>query len=104
MNGLGAQSWSSSDRGAVNHPADLGSRNDTWYGWVVERVVPAQAPVPGMPDAPRPGYLMTYHTLPDEETVILVPGVGITAFTYLHHGTVAEAHLHLIGYRPGRGR
>lgn len=90
--------------GQVNHAADLVPRADTWYGWVVERVVPAPAPVPGMPHAQRPGYRMTYRTLPDEETITLVPGIGITEFTYLHHGTVAEAHLHLIAYRPGPGR
>ena len=90
--------------GQVDRAPNYGGRDDTWYSWVVERVVPAQAPVPGVPHAPHPGYLMMYRTLPDEETVTLVPGIGITAFTYLHHGTVAEAHLHLIAYRLGSGR
>jgi hypothetical protein len=75
--------------GQVSRPADLGPRDDTYYGWLVER-------------ASGPGYVLTYRTLASEDSVTLVPGIGITSFLFRHHGTVAEAHLHLVAYRPGR--
>jgi hypothetical protein len=75
-------------QGRLFRPSDVAPRDDTRYGWLVETATPR-------------GYGLSYRTLPDEEHLTLVPGIGITSFTYLHHGTVAEAHVHLIGYHRG---
>jgi len=77
--------------GRVLRPRDMGPRDDTNYGWWVESVGPAR-------------FELTYDTLASEHHVTIVPGVGITAFTYVHHGTVAEAYAHLIAYRRGGAR
>jgi hypothetical protein len=49
----------------------------------------------------RSAYVLGYRTLPDEETLTLVPGIGITSFAYVHHGTIVEANVHLVAYRRG---
>lgn len=74
--------------GELFRPSDAAPREDTKYGWLVER-------------ATRAGYVLSYSTLPDEERMTLVPGVGITSYAYLHHGTVAEADVRLVGYHRG---
>lgn len=76
--------------GALYRPRDVAPRDDTMYGWSIESAA-----------APRSAYVLSYHTLPDEETLTLVPGIGITSFAYLHHGTIAEANIHLVAYHLG---
>lgn len=71
--------------------ADRGDRNDDMYAWLVE----SRARLSG-----RPGWLplatdptrwrLVYRTLPDDQRLDFVPGVGITRFVYTHHGTVAN--------------
>ena len=82
--------------GALLRPKDVASRADSRYGWLVAAA-----------STHRPGYILTYTTLPDQERVTLVPGVGVTSFVYRHHGTVAEADVRLVdvrlaGRRPAR--
>ena len=43
-------------------------------------------------------YDLAYRTLPDHEIAEIVPGIGIIAWRYSHHGTVAEANLHLVAF------
>ena len=74
--------------GALSRPRDVLPRDDTMYGWLIE-------------SAPRSAYVLSYHTLPDEQTLTLVPGVGITSYAYLHHGTIAEADVHLVAFHRG---
>jgi hypothetical protein len=42
-----------------------------------------------------------YRTLPDHQVIGFVPGLGVTAYRYAHHGTVARAEAVLAGYSPG---
>jgi len=74
--------------GRLLRPNDVAPRVDTRYGWSIAKTA-------------RSAYALTYLTLPDEEKLTLVPGVGITSFAYVHHGTIAEANVHLIAYHRG---
>lgn len=38
---------------------------------------------------------LTYRTNPDTTTIEITPGVGLTAYDYVHHGTIAEVHVRL---------
>jgi hypothetical protein len=88
--------------GRLLRPSGVAPRSDTRYGWLVERAVPVKLAVTGIAPGERTGYELRYTTLPDEQRVTVVPGAGITSFVYEHHGTVAEAHLHLVEMRPAR--
>ena len=70
--------------------------------WSVEKITTTHAlKVPGMRTSPEATqYLLTFMTNPDTEIVTLVPGVGIISWQYQHHGTVAEASLKLVEFRP----
>jgi len=41
-------------------------------------------------------YELMFYTLPAHRTINFVPGLGITGYTYVHHGTTSEAYLELI--------
>jgi hypothetical protein len=70
-------------------------RQDDMYGWAVERL---KAP-PAVPSGcGRPGpeaYQLTMRTMPDHQVMEWRAGVGITAYTYAHHGTPAAAEVRL---------
>jgi hypothetical protein len=87
--------------GRLYRPRDVAPRDDTMYGWWISRVVPVNLRLAGVKDTTRSAYVLRYVTLPDEETLTLVPGVGVTAFAYVHHGTIAEADVHLVAYHRG---
>jgi hypothetical protein len=87
--------------GQVYRPRDDPPRDDMRDGWWIESVAPVKLDLAGMTRATRPSYVLSYATLPDEERITLVPGVGITSFAYLHHGTTAEADVHLVSYHRG---
>lgn len=77
-------------------------RQDDMYGWAVERLklppaVPSSCGRPG-PEA----YRLTMRTLPDHQIMEWRAGVGVTAYTYVHHGTPAAAEVRLIRC-AGRG-
>ena len=80
-------------------PSGVAPRSDTLYGWLVERAVAVNLTVPGVPLAERTADELRYTTLPDEQRVTLVPGVGVTSFVYRHRGTVAEADVRLVDVR-----
>jgi hypothetical protein len=86
--------------GRLYRPKDVAPRDDTMYGWLIASTSPVNVAVTGMESA-RSAYVLSYRTLPDEETLTLVPGVGITSFAYVHHGTIAEADVHLVAYHRG---
>lgn len=46
-------------------------------------------------------YRLGLVTLPDHTIVDFVPGVGITGYTYIHHGTVSEVNVKLVGFQTG---
>ncbi|HEY0381372.1 MAG TPA: hypothetical protein VGC72_04170 [Candidatus Elarobacter sp.] len=91
-------------KGRVLRPRDMGRRDDTSYGWWIESVGPARLDLPGLRDPARQAFRLTYDTLASEHHETVVPGIGITAFTYVHHGSLAEAYAHLIAYRRGPAR
>ena len=68
-------------------------RTDGRYRWSVERRIKEQG---------VPGWEIAYRTNPDHQFLRLVPGLGITGFTYEHHGTVASARARLVRSVPGR--
>jgi hypothetical protein len=82
---------------------DAADRADTFYAWYVESAAPLSADVsrlqPGLTDS---AYTVVYRTMPDHQTVQFVPGLGVAAYEYSHHGTVAHAEAVLIAYVPGR--
>ena len=43
--------------------------------------------------------LKAMRTNPEHEIVTFVPGVGITAYVYAHHGTVSEVNVRLVERR-----
>lgn len=91
------------DKGKQYGDPDMISREDHYCCWYVESV--GQAPITGVkgisPKSSYPFAKLEYRTNPDETLMTVVPGIGITAFTYEHHGTVAETHLTLVEYHPG---
>lgn len=74
--------------------------------WSVEKITTTHSlKIPGLKTAPEETeYLLTFMTNPDTEMVTLVPGVGIISWWYQHHGTVAEASLKLVEFRPPGAR
>jgi hypothetical protein len=64
-------------------------RTDGMYCWFVQGRVK---------DTNGPAWDLIYRTNPDTATVRIVPGVGVTRYSYEHHGTVASADARLIGF------
>jgi hypothetical protein len=77
-------------------------RPDTMYAWHVEAVRPAtMVRIPGDPvRRPKTEYVLAFRTLPDHQIATYVPGIGLTAFEYSHHGTVSEVHMKLAQFLP----
>ena len=84
-------------------PAKVGSfwdneaataRQDGFYSWQVESICPVAAGqrVAGysMPRATE-CYSTAFRTCPDTTIYRFVPGIGITAHSYVHHGTIDES-------------
>ena len=80
-------------------PASL-ERADGMYVWVVEDRSPADlTAVRGAKkgkSATR--YRLTLRTNPDHTFIDFVPGIGITHYTYGHHGTPAYTDLRLVEF------
>lgn len=76
-------------------------REDHYYQWYVKNESPADlSSVKGaLPAAAaETEYEIEFYTLPGHRTINFVPGIGITGYTYVHHGTISEAYLKLIEY------
>jgi hypothetical protein len=70
------------------------ARRDGMYCWVVEEA--SRSPRSGIER-----YRLSQRTLPDHEAIDFVPGVGVVAYEYAHHGTVASTSLKLVEFgRP----
>jgi len=74
-------------------------RSDEMYCWVL-----FEAPgkgvlrgVKGIKPGSYTGYSLVYRTNPDDTEIGITSGVGVTAYEYHHHGTVADIELHLVG-------
>lgn len=75
-------------------------RADTFYGWFVE----AAGPMPGAlvrlgASSSDSLYTIAYRTVPDHQIVQFAPRLGVTRYTYAHHGTVASASATLLSVR-----
>lgn len=80
------------------------TREDQYYCWVVTKVEEVDlSPIKGLEShGKRKQYTIRYFTLPAEVSMDFVPGVGITGYRYIHHGTVDEAELKLIEFGKAR--
>ena len=79
------------------------TRTDGKYCWIVheeEKVV--LEGITGIPSETKSAYMLTFATLPDHIIIQFVPGVGITQYMYIHHGTVSEVDVKLIEHYSGR--
>jgi hypothetical protein len=77
-----------------------GDRADTFYAWYVESREPIHPPEAWSAASPTAlQWRLVYRTMPDHQVLDLVPGVGVTHYTYGHHGTVADADVRLVSVR-----
>jgi hypothetical protein len=80
------------------------TRIDGMYCWVVDSE--SKVELKNIPGTIRTDefteYNIALYTLPDHTIVQFTPGVGITGFTYIHHGTVSEVELRLVEYQYSR--
>lgn len=82
--------------------AETRPRDDHYYSWYVKNESPADlGNIKGVPP-PRSDleteYEIEFYTLPGHRIINFVPGLGITGYTYVHHGTISEAYLKLVEY------
>lgn len=78
-------------------PAD---RTDTFYGWYVEDVVSMPRALVRLGASPADTlYTIAYRTVPDHQIVQFAPGLGVTRYTYAHHGTVDGVTATLVSAR-----
>jgi hypothetical protein len=76
------------------------ARNIGMYAWIVERIDRFSLKgIRGAPARTATRYLLTYRTNPDHQFAELVEGIGMTRYTYGHHGTVSETDLRLVELR-----
>jgi hypothetical protein len=89
--------------GKIYGEADLITRQDKMYSWIVEEARPAELRgIKGIAPAGRKmEYEITHRTLPGHRIVDFVPGIGITRYVYGHHGTVSETDVKLVEFRRG---
>lgn len=82
---------------------DAPPRTDSMYTWSVESIRKANLEgIKGVaPGVPRAEYVVGYSTLPDDQVVTYVQGIGVTAFKYVHHGTVSEVDVELVEFHAG---
>jgi hypothetical protein len=72
----------------------------TRYCWNVEGESPFEmkANTNAVPLQNPREFSCVYRTSPDHSFMKIVPGLGITAYVYVHHGTLAETDLRLIDF------
>lgn len=77
------------------------TRPDMSYFWFVESVEKIKPEgIKGLASEKElQKYVLTFQSAPDHQIVGFIPGVGISSFTYVHHGTVAETHLKLVEFK-----
>jgi hypothetical protein len=63
-----------------------------------------QPAVSGVPADEQPVFRMEYWTLPDDQKIELVPGLGVLSYRYHHHGTLADTDLRLVEFHPAPQR
>jgi hypothetical protein len=74
-------------------------REDGWYCWRVEKVKQETLHIEGeSSNQTTTTYALAYRCNPEHELVDIVPGLGITRFVYMHHGTVASVDVRLVSF------
>lgn len=77
--------------GKVFGEAEQVTRTDGRYFWRVEECVEMDlSTVKGSPFKRAIEYWLFYMTNPDRQKAGIVPGVGITSYSYRHNGTIME--------------
>jgi hypothetical protein len=77
------------------------ARPDNRYCWVVaETRASSPLRIKGVPRGKHTEFVLQYQTNPDDTEFSFVPDVGITSYSYHHHGTVADTELKLVEFRP----
>ena len=56
------------------------------------------------PWRPRIAYQVEYRTLPDFQSIIFVPGIGIVEYVYHHNGTPCDVRMRLIAFKKSDRR
>jgi hypothetical protein len=81
------------------------TRQDGSYYWIVEGEEQVRlADVHGVPTGTTATeYQLAFLARTDSQRVGYVPGIGLTHYAYVHHGSVAEADLKLVEYHAGGG-
>jgi hypothetical protein len=75
------------------------AREDNHYCWFVESMKATKFPtIKGVPPGAHKAYDVIFRTNPDHILFQFVPGVGLTQYSYHHHGTVADTELHLVEF------
>jgi len=78
-------------------------REDGRYCWRVEKEQTAKRRIKGLAEHhPFTVYSIAYRTNPDHQILDIAPGLGITRFIYVHHGTVATVDIHLVKFASPR--
>lgn len=76
------------------------AREDSLYRWVVDKE-PHRFRAPGVAGgAPWQAWTASFHSLPEDLELEFAPGLGITGFSYDHHGSVGSVKVRLVAYRP----
>ena len=84
---------------------DPPERSDRMYAWDVQDVSAVPGALgPWAQGATDSLFTLAYLTLPDEQEVKFVPGIGVVGYAYTHHGTIAEAEARLTGFHAGAPR
>jgi hypothetical protein len=73
-----------------------------WFSWPVidgQKICPsAEMVYCWQVSAVETGYALSFYTGPDEQTIELEPGTGVSRFHYAHHGTTNEVEAKLTSY------
>jgi len=89
-------------RGQKFCDAEAKLRSDGMYCRVVESVHSTSfGTVKGVPLDQHEVFTLSYRTNPDDSEVDFVPGLGITSYSYHHHGTVADTEVKLSEFHRG---
>ncbi len=80
------------------------TRDDSMYCWLVR--VDEGAQLTGIrgveAKAPLLQFRISQLTNPDSSAFDFAPGVGITRFQYVHHGSPSEVDVRLVEFHPGQ--
>ena len=78
-------------------------RDDEMYCWASDGTsMPVKlGGVKGIaPSTEFAGFELAMSTNPESQSVAFASGIGITAYTYRHHGTVSEVDVKLVEFHP----